>query len=305
MSDAAQTQPWTTRRLLGWITAALTAKGVESARLMGEMLVSHVIGCDRLKLYMDTDRPASPLELDQLRELVRRALAHEPAQYLVGEAWFYGLRMRVDRRVLIPRPCTETIVERVLRHAREHPGFIGPRGDGALIADVATGSGAIAVALLVRLPDARAIATDLSADALEVAMENARSLGVSDRLELIRGDLLEPVLAHPVAGRRGGLHYLVSNPPYIPDDEWAEVSPGVAGHEPEMALRGGPDGMDLVAPVIQGGPALVRSGGLMLVEVASARAETARVLAASVAGVREAVVLTDADGLARVVEARV
>src|SRR6185295_16304457 len=138
-------------------------------RLQAELLMAHVLGCERLRLYMDADRPASPLERSALRDLVGRALGHEPVQYLTGEAWFFSLPFKVDRRVLIPRPATETIVEHVLQHARAEAGFGGKTGEGVVIADVCTGSGCIAIALLKNLPQARAVATDVSPDALEVA----------------------------------------------------------------------------------------------------------------------------------------
>ena len=125
------TEAWTTRRLLAWMGEAFTKKGLEAPRLQSELLLAHVIGCERLRLYMEADRPASPLERDQLRDLVSRALAHEPVQYLVGEGWFFSLPFHVDRRVLIPRPATETIVQHVLQHARVEPGFGGKTGEGA------------------------------------------------------------------------------------------------------------------------------------------------------------------------------
>ncbi len=295
---------WTTRRLLAWMGKAFADKGLDSPRLMGEMLVAHVIGCDRLRLYTDPDRPASPLERHRLRELVARALKHEPVQYLVGEAWFFGLAFRVDPRVLVPRPATETIVEHVLQHARVQPGFGGPRGEGVLIGDVCTGSGCIAVALLKRLPGARGVASDVSGEALRVAGENAARHGVGDRLDLVRGDMLGPILAHPTAGRRGALHYLVSNPPYIPDDEWEAVPANVKGHEPHLALRGGVDGLDFVRRVVAGGADLVRVGGLMLIEVADSRAGAALELMRGAGGMAGARILNDFEGLPRVVVAR-
>ena len=294
-------RPWTTRRLLAWMSDAFEEKGLDSPRLSAELLLAHVIGCDRLRLYMDADRPANPLERENLRDLVARALRHEPVQYLVGEGWFFGLPMHVDRRVLIPRPASETIVEHVLQHARAEPGFGGPTGDGVVIADICTGSGCIAIALAKRLPKAHVIATDISAEALEVAAMNAERHGVADRVEPLEGDLLDPLLEHPATRGRGSLHYLVSNPPYIPDDEWEAVAPNVKDYEPEQALRGGSDGLDLVRRVIEGSPGRVREGGLVLVEVADSRAEAARELMADQPGIADAVVLDDCDGLPRVV----
>jgi len=283
---------------------AFRDKGIDSPRLCAEMLLAHVIGCDRLKLYTDNDRPASPLERDTLRDLVRRALNHEPIQYLVGEAWFFGLAFAVDRRVLIPRPATETIVEHVLQHARSTPGFGHGTGDGVLIADVCTGSGCVAVALATRMPGARVIAADLCADALEVARENADRHKVEDRVEFVAGDLLAPLSEHPATRGGGRLHYLVANPPYIPDDEWDAVEPNVKDHEPAKALRGGGDGLDLVRPILEQGPAMLREGGVLLVEAADSRAETAAEIARGDAHLTGVHVIDDHEGLPRVVVAK-
>lgn len=304
MTTHAASETWTTRRLLSWMGEAFTKKNLDSPRLMAEMLMAHVIGCERLKLYTDPDRPASDLERETLRTLVGRALKHEPVQYLVGEGWFFGLPFKVDKRVLVPRPCTETIVEHVLQHVRVQPGSGGPKGEGLLIADVCTGSGCIAISLLKRLPGARVIATDISADALEVAKENAVRHGVIDRLELLQGDLLQPLLAHPITQGDATLNYLISNPPYIPDSEWPAVEPNVKDHEPHLALRGGPDGLDFVRPLLAAGPRLLKPSALMLIEVADARAEQAKALAAQSDGLESCEILRDHEGLRRVVVAR-
>lgn len=252
---------------------AFTKKGLDSPRLSAEMLLAHVIGCDRLKLYTDADRPASPLERDNLRDLVARALKHEPVQYLVGEKWFFGLPLYVDRRVLIPRPSTETIIEELLRHARSQPGFGGKTGEGLKFADVCTGSGCIAVALLKNLAAAVGFATDLSPDALEIARANASRHKVLDRLELLQGDLIEPLVNHS-AGAVGDLHYLVANPPYIPDHEWNDVEPNVKNFEPHGALRAGTDGLQFLSPLVEHAPARLRPHGLVLLETAASTAKT-------------------------------
>lgn len=297
-TQAANSDVWTTRRLLTWMGEAFTRKGLDSPRLLAEMLVAHVVGCERLRLYMDPDRPASPLERETLRGLVGRALKHEPVQYLVGEAWFFGLPFKVDPRVLIPRPGTETIVQEVLQHQRATR---GARGEGVLIADVCTGSGCIAISLLKNLPEARAAASDISGTALELARENAVRHGVADRLDLLQGDMLGPLLAHPATRGSPSLDYLVSNPPYIPDDEWDAVAPNVKDHEPHGALRGGADGLDLVRPLLRDGPRLVKPGGLMLVEVADTRGTRAAELFAGEGTLKDVRVLTDFEGLPRVV----
>ncbi|MBX3323620.1 MAG: peptide chain release factor N(5)-glutamine methyltransferase [Phycisphaeraceae bacterium] len=300
--SVAQSGPnsvWTTRRLLSWMNDTFTQRGVESPRLCAEMLLCHVIGCDRLRLYMDSDRPATPIERQSLRELVARALAHEPIQYLIGEAWFFGLPMHVDRRVLIPRPCTAIIVEQVIQHARGRPGFGGHEGDALLIADVCTGSGCIAVAIARHLQHARIMATDLSPSALEVARQNAERHAVADRIDTICGDLLEPLLNHPVAGNKASLGALVANPPYIPDSEWDDVAPHVRNHEPTTALRGGTEGLDFVAPIIAHAPPLLRPGGLLAIEIATRTADTVLRIAQNHPLLTSPQILRDDDGLPR------
>lgn len=281
------------------MSGAFSSKGIESPKLCAEMLVSYVLGCDRLRLYMDADRPATPLERSALRDLVARALANEPVQYLVGEAWFFSLAFKVDRRVLIPRPCTETIVEHMLQHARVTPGFESP-----VIADVCTGSGCIAVAAAKNLRGARVAATDISAEALEVARANAEHHAVADRVEFLQGDLLAPLLQHPIGAE---VHYLASNPPYIPDAEWEApgmMGANVKGQEPESALRGGSDGLTFVRPLIDDGPRRLRAGGLLLIEIATSTADRVLELARANPLLADPRVVTDLEGHPRTLIAR-
>lgn len=301
--SATASETWTTRKLLAWMSEAFTRNKLDSPRLMSEMLMSHVLGCQRLRLYMEPDRPATELEKKALRDLVARAIKHEPVQYLVGECVFFGLTFTVDKRVLIPRPATQTIVEYVLQHARTAPGFGGTAGEGVFFADVCTGSSCIATSLLYTMKQARAVATDISPEALAVARLNAIRHGVIDRIELVQGDLLAPLLADPTTRANESLHYLVSNPPYIPDHEWEAVEPNVKNHEPHLALRAGPDGLDYVAPLIENAPRLLRPGGLLLIEIASSTADKVLGLAEAQPQLEGARVLPDIDNLPRVLVA--
>jgi len=287
-SAADARKVWTTRDLLAWMREAFARAGIDSPRLCAEMLLAHVLGCERLRLYMEADRPADEEERRRLRDLVARALKHEPVQYLVGEAWFFSLPFRVDRRVLIPRPSTETGVELALAHLAQAPGLApGPIGE------VGVGSGCVIVSLLKRMPEARGVGTDISPEAMEVAGANAKRHGVLDRLDLLEGDLLAPLLEHP-AGR--GLSILFSNPPYIPDDEWEAVEPNVRLHEPERALRGGADGLRFVRPLLAGAHALLRPGGLLVVEVAASRAGEALAIAHANHALTRQRIVRDAEG---------
>ena len=341
----ASTSTWTTRRLLVWTTTHFTERGVDSPRVCAEMLLGHVLGVPRLKLYLEPDRPASDDERATFRDLVTRAGRHEPVDYLVGRAPFFGLEFAVDPSVLVPRPSTETVVEYVLQEVRARtrtdaagrvdpaeqaqkageagrPGGPAPaaattgggEADDAAnrpvaaaayartptataatplrIADVGTGSGAIALTLLRHLPAATAVATDLSEAALDTARQNADALGVADRVDFRGGDLLEPL-----AGER--FDYLLSNPPYIPDAEWPAVPPNVKDHEPTKALRGGADGLDCLRPLIAGAADHLTEGGTALFEHAAAHAAHVRTLAGA-AGFSRVRTLRDHEGLERV-----
>ncbi|UYV11525.1 MAG: peptide chain release factor N(5)-glutamine methyltransferase [Phycisphaera sp.] len=289
MTTAAEA--WTTRRLLDWLRGALKDKGIDDARLCAELLIAHVIGCQRLRLYMEADRPASPDELNALRALAKRALSHEPVQYLVGEASFYGIALKADKRALIPRPETQTLVDEVvaaIKTVTDHP---------PLVADACTGSGCVAIAITSQAPTVIAHACDIDTDALALAAENIERTSLADRISTFEGDLLA---ALPEGERYDAI---VANPPYIPDDEWEAVAPNVKDHEPTHALRGGRDGLDLVRPLIEQAADRLRPGGLLAIEVATARAgEALRGLTAD-DRYRDAQIVRDFAGRPRVITA--
>ena len=286
--------PWTTRRLLSWITDYVGSKGVESPRLVAEMLLAHVIGCERLRLYMEVDRPAAPSELTSLRELIARAAKHEPVQYLVGNAWFFGREFRVDPSVLIPRPSTETLVEHVLQWRKTSPGHANP-----IIADIGTGSGCIAITLATQLSDAHLIATDISPGALALAEQNAAQHTVADRIEFVTGSGLEPLRQCSVA-----VDVICSNPPYISDAEWGEVAPNVRDYEPTSALRGGTDGLDVIRLLIAEAGALLRPGGQLVVEIAHSQRDAVIELVQQADLLADPLVLKDHEDFWRVLVAQ-
>ncbi|MEM7576619.1 MAG: HemK/PrmC family methyltransferase [Planctomycetota bacterium] len=316
------TDVWTTRKLLRWTTQHFEKHRLDAPRVRAEMLLGHVIGAERLRLYMEPDRPASQAERDTLRDLVKRATHHEPVDYLTGHATFFALEFAVSPAVLIPRPSTETLVEHILQTLRPRkpepePGEAvantassdgdqetqepeveavpsTPPPDPIRFADLGTGSGAIAITLLKHLPHATAVATDLSEDALAVAQQNAETHGVADRIEFRQGDGLAPL-----RDETHKLDALVSNPPYIPDHEWGDVPPDVKQHEPTLALRGGPDGLDVLRPLIAGARDVVKPGGLLAFEIAAVQSEAAQKFAAD-AGWSDIAVLPDHERLPRV-----
>jgi len=293
-TKAASEQQWTTRSLMAWMTQHFANKGIESPRLVAEMLLAHVVGCERLRLYMEVDRPASPLELATLRELVAKAAKHEPVQYLVGEAWFYGKPFRVNRSTLIPRPSTETIIEHVTRWL-EVEAVASP-----VIADVGTGTGCIAISLALLVPKSHVIATDVVQEAITLAKENAETHGVEDRVELRAGDGVAPLHESPPAG---GFDVICSNPPYIPDDEWDAVPDNVRLYEPASALRGGADGLDVIRPLVAEAPKLLRAGGQLVVEIAESRRDQVEALAKTHELLANVRMLKDSENLWRVLVA--
>ncbi len=292
--DRATGSPtWTTRSLLRWMTDRFRAREVDSPRVVAEMLLAHVLGCERLRLYMDVDRPATELQLAALRDLVARALNHEPAQYLVGEAWFFGRPFEVRRGVFIPRPCTEMLVDYVVHWLRAAPGHADP-----LLADVGTGSGCLAVSLAAQLPRANVVATDISPEALDLARRNAERHDVAERVEFRQGPGLEAL-------GRGGERFdaIVSNPPYVSDAEWREVAPNVAGHEPPEALRAGPDGLDAIRPIVAGAGRLLGPEGRLVLEIAHSQRDAVLRLVEAAPDLCRAAAHKDHEGLWRMVVA--
>lgn len=202
--------------------------------------------------------------------------------------------------MLIPRPATETIVEHVLQRVRHDCASLGcgPDGEGLTFLDLCAGSGCVAVALLKNLPMARGFASDVSRDALDVARANAERHRVLERFSLVESDLLGSLPTEC-----SNLQFVVSNPPYIPDDEWGAVETNVKGFEPTIALRGGRDGLDLVRPIVQHAPSRLRSGGELLIEVAASRAAQAAHLASASPMLTDIRVLRDFEGHDRVIVA--
>jgi release factor glutamine methyltransferase len=244
-------EPWTPLRVLEWTTRRFETAGHASPRLDAQVLLAHVLRCDRVHLYTQFDKPLGEDELAAFRELVRRRLAGEPTAYLVGEKEFWSLPLAVGPRVLVPRPDTETLVQVALE--------LAPRSEPIRIADIGTGSGAVAIALAVELPAAALVATDVSGDALEVAAQNAARHGVADRIQFRMGDL---TAALPDGAQ---FHLLVANLPYIPTADIDALPPEVRA-EPRAALDGGPDGLELVRRLVGDAAARLVAGGHIALE---------------------------------------
>jgi release factor glutamine methyltransferase len=273
----------------------LAERGLENARLEAELLLAGVLGIARLDLYLQHERPLTEAEVAAFRVAVRRRLRREPLQYILGRAAFRHLLLRVDERVLIPRPETEQLVGAVLEWsaARGSGAGGGAETQALTVLDVGTGSGAIALSLAREGPFRRVVATDVSPAALEVAAANAAEAGLADRVEFRVGPLWEGV----AAGERFDI--IVSNPPYIGESERASLAPEVRDWEPALALFGGASGLAVLEPLIRGAPARLRGGGLLAVEIGFTQAEAVRQIAQATAGYAEVRILQDLAGRER------
>ncbi|HEY3175888.1 MAG TPA: peptide chain release factor N(5)-glutamine methyltransferase [Candidatus Polarisedimenticolia bacterium] len=286
--------------LLAEAQVRLAACGIDSARLDAEVLLGHALGVERGRLAAmlasgggaSVDEPAAAA----FRGLVRRRALREPVAYITGRREFWSLDLEVTPAVLIPRPETELLVAETLASLA----LCAPAGRGGArvprVADVGTGSGAVAVALAVERPDAFITATDVSREALDVARRNARRHGGASRIGLVQADLLE--------GIAGPFDVVASNPPYVAPEEGASLMPEVKRYEPALALFGGPDGMAVIARLVAQAADRLVPGGWLLVEIASPRgARTVEMVRGS--GVWDDVtVRDDYAGLPRVVKAR-
>ena len=267
-----------TRRLTGTVT--------ETPRLDAEVLMAFVLGWTRARLFAHWDEPLDGEQQARYESLVERRAAGEPVAYIRNLKEFLGLELYVDRRVLIPRPETELLVSRAVVRlqsgARTRP----------LVVDVGTGSGAIAIGIAKACPEVEVIATDISADALAVAAQNASRHGVE--LDLRRGSLLEPI-AEPV-------DLIVANLPYLSRDEYASLQGTSISYEPRIALTDEEDGLRLFDELLSKAPAELKKGGAILLEIGSTQPRTLQALAKRRLPNMQAAVFVDYAGHARVLE---
>jgi release factor glutamine methyltransferase len=270
----------------------------ERARQDAEMLLRHLLHWDLAYLLAHSQEVMSAEDALRYCVLIDRRLTGEPIQYITGETEFYGLPFRVRRNVLIPRPETEQLAEKVIELAARwgKPRISGTRIARPRIVDVGTGSGAIALALAVKLPGAAITATDISAAALDLARENAQQNGVAERLRFVEGDLLAPVAQEK-------FDVVVSNPPYVPESDRATLAVEVREFEPAMALFAGDDGLAVYRRLIPAAHAALAEGGWIALEIGYGQADAVGALLAE-AGFEEIGFTADLQGIERVAVAR-
>lgn len=282
---------WTAKDALTWTCEYLTRKGDAHPRRSAEWLLSSATGLSRVELYAYHDRPLSPDERERYRTLVTMRAEGMPLQYVTGEMPFRHLVLHVEPGVFIPRPETEVLVDVVLEQLTE--------AEGPLVVDLCTGSGCVAVSIAAERPDARLWAVELGDSAFRTACRNALHARVEDRVQVLHGDLFDPL---PEA-LLGNVDFIVSNPPYIPSADLPGLPAEVLGFEPRQALDGGPDGLDVFRRIVEQAGAWLVEGGGVAIELDTGRVADA---AASLEplGYEGVMVRKDLTGRDRIVYAR-
>ena len=244
-------------------TRQLKAAGIEGARQDAGILITHILQVDRSILYREPEKQLSAEELEAFQALIDRRAAREPVAHLIGRREFWSRDFIVNEHVLDPRPDTETLVAETLK---QMPDIEKPYQ----VLDLGTGSGCLILTLLAERPAARGVAVDLSKDALKVAQQNTENMELLDRCQLINGAWFENV--------SGQFDVIVSNPPYIPEEDRSSLEPEVFDHEPHMALFAGADGLDCYRDIISSAPNYLAKGGWLGFEVGIHQAEQVKLL---------------------------
>ncbi len=283
-------EAWTIARVLKWATDDFRGRGLESPRLDAELLLSLALGLDRVRLILEAARPLTPNELSSYRNLIKRRRAGEPIAYIRGEREFFGHAIHVTPAVLIPRPDTETLVEVALDRTRARSLY------GTAV-DLCSGSGCVAIAFAKERPTWRVTGVDVSEQAVAVARNNAERLSARAAFRFLVGDLFAPL------GQAERFDLVTANPPYIPHADLADLDAGIRDFEPQLALDGGPDGLDVVRRIVAQAPERLTSGGVLALEIQYDQADRVSELMAR-AGLVDVERRRDYGGHERVVSAR-
>ena len=284
-------QSWTILSLLTWSTEYLQEKHFENPRLNVELLLSHSLNITRVQLYVQFEKPLTETELANFKKLFQRRLQHEPLQYIIGETEFYGLKFFVDERVLIPRPETEILIEEVIQQSKTFP-----EKEIINILDIGTGSGNIAITLAEHILNANIIAIDISNNALDVAKENARRNEVETKVEFLCDDLFN--LKSEIKNLKFDI--LVSNPPYISEEEFSFLQPEIKNYEPTIATTDNSDGLSFYRRISDLGKERLSENGMIIVEVAYNQSERVKNIFAN-AGYKNISTRKDYNGIERIV----
>jgi release factor glutamine methyltransferase len=243
---------WTVLKVITWTTEHFQKKGMDNPRLEAEVLLAHLLGIDRMGLYLNYDTPLKEGERAVYREMIQRRTAGEPVAYIIGHKEFWSMKFSVSPECLIPRPETEHLVEEAVRIGK---GLQPP----LQVLEIGHGCGAVAIALASELEEAQIVATDISPDARSLAQENVEAHGMMGRIQLILEDLFP--------SGEGPFDLICSNPPYIPTGEILQLAPEVRDYEPLTALDGGEEGLRFLREIAEGAPDFLTEGGWLLLEM--------------------------------------
>lgn len=280
---------WTIATLLDWTTIYFTNHKIEDAHLEAEVLLAHALGIKRIQIYTMHDRVLKEEELAEFKKLILRRVKREPTAYIIGYRPFMSLDFLVTKEVLIPRPETELLVEKVIDIAKES------NMTQVSLLDIGTGSGAIAVSIAKYIPSSAVTATDISMASLELASENAKKHGVSDRVRFLQGDLFSPI---PQGSK---FDMIISNPPYISSDDLQKLEPEITKYEPLRALDGGPDGLAYYRKITAQAQEFLADKGSLLLETGQGQADAVMEMLSSASVYSSISKIRDLSGIDRVV----
>jgi release factor glutamine methyltransferase len=288
---------WIIKDLLAVTADYLQKKDIDSPRLCAEILLAHQLKTTRIKLYLDFDRPLDEKDINEYRILIQRRLTREPVQYITGLQEFWSKEFNVGPQVLIPRPETEILVEQAISILKDKK----DAGETCSVSvlDIGTGSGAVAVSIASELPDADIWATDVSAEALETAMANAIKHGLDARIHFLESDLFSAM-----TNESHSFDVIVSNPPYIPKEDYDALPPEVGKYEPRCALDGGEEGLFFVRKIILEAKDFLKPAGWLLMEMAPFQTAKAVALAVQAGFYEEQKIIKDYSHKDRVVMAK-
>lgn len=293
MTTPLTTDPKTIGMLIAWAQSSLNKSGTTNTAQETRWLLAHALGVEQHELASRMEQPVTAEVQARVESVISRRMAREPLQYIMGTQEFCGLDFHVNPAVLIPRPETELLVQETLREG----GF----AEGAVLVDVGTGSGCVAVTLATILSDMRIFALDCSKDALTVAMGNAERHGVSDKITWKEGNLLSPLHESHLVGT---VDAIVSNPPYIAEEAWSSLQPEVRDYEPRLALVAGQRGIEFHERLLHDARPFLVPGGLLVMELGQGQAPLVRQAAEQVGGYTGLQTVKDEAGIERVMIAR-
>jgi release factor glutamine methyltransferase len=287
----------TIRNILKWAIAALKDAEIDSPGINADTLMSLLLSCDRTKLYTNPGEIISDADINRYKDLINKRTRHVPLQYITHRVEFMSLDFFVDERVLIPRPETEILVETVLENAHDKQ----YSNRKITIMDIGTGSGNIAVSLAKNLSNVEIYASDISQEALEVAMTNVQRHKVIDKIHLLHGDLSGAFISHI---DQGSIDFIVSNPPYVSESEWKNLEPELRDHEPREALVAGIDGLCFYIQIIRDASDWLKPEGCLVIEIGETQANSIIRLMESEGHYKDIEIINDLQGKERVISAR-